>query len=138
MKTKFFGEIDVNVDNEYLFEKGIPGFESCKRFVLIQEDDSSFYYLQSVDEAELCFIMLSPWGFKETYRLEKLDVIAEILGETKDLEVYVIANMGRGLQDSFVNMQGPILLNPDTKKGTQWIVEDSKYTTRTPLIEVFK
>ena len=38
LKTRFFGELEIEDDAVIHFKHGIPGFENVKRFVLIDSD----------------------------------------------------------------------------------------------------
>ena len=57
VQTKWFGEIDTSEDKIITFEKGIIGFESYKKYMIVfdaqKEAESSIMWLQSLDDAAL-------------------------------------------------------------------------------------
>lgn len=137
MKTKFFGDISINEENIYYFKNGIPGFEDLKTFILLKEDGvEEFSYMQSTTDEDICFILVTPWQMKESYELEDIDEVENEVGFTKSLEVYLVVSMSSVFESSTVNIQAPILLNPDTRQGIQWILRNQKYSIKTPLIDV--
>ena len=48
-----FGEMEVDPNKIIEFKEGIPGFEALRKFILIEDAESKFCYLQSVEE--YCF-----------------------------------------------------------------------------------
>ena len=56
-----FGELTIALSDCLEFSNGIPGFERCKGFGLIEvEDESPFLRLLSLDEPQLGFVLLNP------------------------------------------------------------------------------
>ena len=62
LKTKHFGEINIDEKKIINFEDGIPGFENEKRFIVLYEGDdkSPFRWMQSIDNPDLAFAMVDP------------------------------------------------------------------------------
>ena len=49
LNTKRWGKLEIDLDEEISFERGIPGFEENKRFVLLDSDDiKPFYWLVNI------------------------------------------------------------------------------------------
>lgn len=63
ISTSIWGDIEVNEKEVYRFEKGIPGFEETTEFVLLDQDEAPFYYLQSLQQKELSFVLVDPFIF---------------------------------------------------------------------------
>lgn len=136
MNTILFGEIPVIEEKYIAFNEGIPGFEHLTKFVLIQEESSTyFFYLQSVEEKEICFIMISPWGAIKEYDLKIPQSVEEKVGFGTELEVYLIVTVNENPLKTTINMQAPIIINPETNKGYQMILEGSENNLRKLLIE---
>ena len=53
--------------------------------------------------------------------------------KTEDLSVFVLVTMANSMEDVTVNLQGPLLFNPEKKLGLQFIIPDGKYSTRHSL-----
>ncbi len=63
-----FDEVEIDDKDVMNFERGIIGFPSLKRFVLMDFSDSSpFHWLQSIDEPEVGFVVSDPGVFIENY-----------------------------------------------------------------------
>ena len=47
LQTKYFGELEIKESDIYIFQRGIPGFEEVRKFVLIdnEEEGSPFKWL---------------------------------------------------------------------------------------------
>ena len=54
---------------------------------------------------------------------------------TDNLMVYSIVTMSRDIRDVTVNLQGPIVINPESRLGHQFVLIDSDYTTKELLIQ---
>ena len=59
ISTYQFGEIEFNEDSVINFSSGILGFETLKKFLLIQTDEGLFNWLNSVEQPEIAFPLIS-------------------------------------------------------------------------------
>ncbi len=137
IQTSRFGELEVDENRLIHFEKGILGFPDQQRYALIQTgQDSGFYWLQAVDRADLAFVVCDPRLFIPDYRVpvkaEELERLG--LSEVDEAQVFVIVNkVDRVLTG---NLQGPLVINVQTRRGKQLVLSDRRYTTRHPLMEM--
>ena len=132
-----FGEIEVDDQRVMTFPKGLLGFPDYQRFVLIEAgQDSYFWWLQSVDKADLAFIVTDPTLFIPTYKVPvKAEQISGLeLSSVDDAQVLVIVNK-RG-ETLTGNLQGPLVVNVKNCVGEQLVLSDRRFTTRVPLVEV--
>lgn len=134
LQTAILGEI--NIDENYIinFPEAIPGFPGENQFVLIPLDDNSpFYYLQSVKTKDLCLIVADPFTFFIDYEIE-LDEESlqklEILDETTNFTLYCILTIPEDFKKTTANLLGPVIINWDKKIGLQFIAQNSDYTTK--------
>ncbi len=59
IETRDFGRAEINEKDIITFVKPILGFEEYTRFVMLIDDEiTGFAWLQSVEEKELCFIIV--------------------------------------------------------------------------------
>ena len=139
VQTRYFGEIEVSEEKQIFFKEGIPGFEELKRFILIEEKDSSFCQLQSVEKREISFTIIDPFKIKKDYAPNIREDYFETIGggKTEEFALYVIVKGGETLEDTTVNLQGPLLIQVEKRQGIQVIVEEG-YTTRHKLIDLLK
>ncbi len=133
VQTSRFGEIEVEENQIINFPSGLVGFSEDRRFV-IREDDAAapFLWLQSVDSNGLAFVMIEPHVSVSNYELEltqehlnKLDA-----KNIEELRVFVLVTMAKEIKDVTINLQGPLLFNPEKRLGLQFIIPDGKYSTR--------
>ena len=72
LKTVNFGEIEINEEDVIIFPEGIPGFEDSKKYVLIgnESNEAVFFWLQSVDAPDLCFVVTDPFMVYDGYGVD--------------------------------------------------------------------
>ena len=136
IKTSRFGEIEIHEDQIITMPSGLIGFSEDRRFV-IREDEAAkpFLWLQSVDNDALAFVMIEPHFSFSNYELELTkETLKKLKAEkTEDLSVFVLVTMAKNMEDVTVNLQGPLLFNPEKKIGLQFIIPEGKYSTRHSL-----
>lgn len=135
--TKFFGQVEVNDDSLFVFESGIPGFSDLHRFIIIKEQNSFFHYLQSVDNENICFIMMDPFQIDPDYDIEISEgTVKKIeIEKPEDVMLYVILTIPENVKNMTANMKAPIVVNTVNRKGIQEVVDDDRYTTRHSLVK---
>ena len=136
--TKNFGEIEVNENQMIHFQEGIPGFRDLKEYVLIEDTESAFYYLQSIQEGNISFIMINPYLLKKDYTINIKEQYIETLGggEVKEFSIYVIATILDTVEKATVNLVAPVLIQNEKRQGMQIILENTRYTTKHRIIDL--
>ena len=137
VKTTRFGFIEVNEQRLLLFPKGILGFPENKRFVLVQtNDEGNFFWLQSVERAELAFVVCDPLLFVPDYQVPvKSEEFTDIgLDKRDDAQVLIIVNKVDNTLTG--NLQGPLVLNARNRQGLQLVLSEKKHSTRHPLMNL--
>lgn len=142
LKTKNFGEIEINEENQFTFEEGLPGFESMRRFALVSnpEEDSPFCWLQSVEDPELAFVMINPLYFRSDYSVEIDDATVKSLQieRKEDVALYSIVVVPEDVSKISANLKAPLLLNTRNRKGRQVILDTNEYHVRHYILEEFQ
>ena len=141
IKTKPFGEIEVQDDQIIDFSEGILGFDFVDRFVLLEDKESPFIWLQAYSEPELAFVMVSPLQFMAEYSLviSQSDLDDVDAKSPEELAVYSIVTIpSHDPADMTANLQGPIIINMKTRKGKQAISLSDKYRVRHKIMEEMK
>src|SRR3954466_14478986 len=65
-----FGRLSVDDERVISFPKGLLGFPDHRRFALIQTgEENYFFWLQSVDEPNLAFVVTDPTIFFKGYEV---------------------------------------------------------------------
>ena len=139
--TLIFGSIEINEDKVITFNDGLPGFESLKQFTIIEvEETKPFKHLQSLESKGICFTIIDPYFLKEDYAPIINESYFEKLGGGIDIEfvVYSIVTLKTSIEESTVNLAGPLLIHVENKIGVQVITEDLTYTTKHKLAELIK
>lgn len=71
IQTKYHGEVTIKEEQIINFSNGIPGFLDQKQFVILPlSEESPFLVLQSLKNAELGFIVSSPFLFFNQYEFD--------------------------------------------------------------------
>ena len=129
--TRLFGEIEIDESKIITFEDGIIGFPDMKKFTLIFDEEKegrpSISWLQSMDEPEIAFPVMDPLFVCETYNPSVEDELLKNLGTVKEDNLYVLVTVTvpQDIKELAVNLKAPIVINTDTRKASQIIVEDA-------------
>lgn len=137
IQTTRFGEIEVDEGRIIRFPKGLLGFPRYKQYVLIEAgEDSTFWWLQSIDLPELAFVVTDPSLFVPTYRVPvKAEQLAALgIDAIGQAQVFVIVNKREHTLTG--NLQGPLVISVGERVGEQLVLSDRRFTTRMPLVEV--
>jgi flagellar assembly factor FliW len=137
IQTSRFGALEVNDERLISFEQGILGFPRQQVYALIQTGEGSgFYWLQAVDRAELAFVVCDPRLFVPDYRApikpEEMELLA--LADDGGAQVFIIVNKVGSLLTG--NLQGPLVVNVQTRRARQLVLSDRRYSTRHPLMRL--
>ncbi|WP_339267569.1 flagellar assembly protein FliW [Paenibacillus sp. FSL R5-0470] len=135
IETLSWGTLEVNDEQIYYFSKGIPGFDDETDFALISMEDTSFWYLQSVKERELSFLLGDPFLFYPSYEFELPDIEAEELRIQSNVLIRCIITLKDQIEQSTINLLAPIVLNPDAKTGKQIVLHSAPYHTKHYLLQ---
>ncbi|MBO4910707.1 MAG: flagellar assembly protein FliW [Lachnospiraceae bacterium] len=144
IKTKIFGDVEISDDKILTFEDGIIGFPDLKHFTLIHDEekgkDAGIRYFQSIEEPAFAMPVMNPLMVCEDYNPQVSEEFLSSLGNISDenIVVLVTVTVPTDLTKMTVNLQGPIIINSDEKKGAQIIVEGNDYPVKFPIYEILK
>lgn len=128
--TRIFGEIEIEDDKIIRFENGIIGFPDMKSFTLIfdkeAEGKAAISWLQSMDEPEIAFPVMDPLLVCPDYNPSVEDELLKTLGEMTEDNLYVLTTVTvpKDIEQIAVNLKAPIVINTDTMRACQIIVDD--------------
>lgn len=135
--TKAYGRIDVDERQKVRFPNGLFGFENHREFVLLDAEQPPFYWLQSLEEVSVAFVLISPFIFRPDYKLEipdgDLDEIE--LTDENDMLLFAIVTIPANQQDMTANLQGPLIINRKNKIARQSISTNSQWQVRHSIAE---
>ncbi|MFT5443924.1 MAG: flagellar assembly factor FliW [Myxococcota bacterium] len=130
VETNRFGRIEFDAQAVLHFN-GLPGFANAKRFIVIDHSETeSFSWLVSVDDPELAFVIANPWHFFAGYdpAVAPRHLKSLAITEPGQLETVVMATfVGR---KGSLNLSAPLLINSESRRGAQVILDDPRYSTR--------
>ena len=137
VETSRFGAVEVDAERVITFARGILGFPKYRQYVLIQpEADSTFYWLQSVEAADLAFVVTDPLLFVPDYQVPLREETRQDLGlaDLSEASVLVIVNKVGDLLTA--NLQGPLVIHATTRAAAQVVISEKKYQTRHPILQL--
>ena len=144
VKTKHFGEIELDESKIITFDEGLIGFEDKKRYTILFNNESkrkgTISWLQSLDEPMLALPVVSPVVAMADYNPIVEDEVLAPLGELNDenLVILLTLTVPSDLTKMTVNLKAPIIINADTRKGCQAIAENSDYVVRYGIYKELK
>jgi flagellar assembly factor FliW len=145
IKTRLFGEIDIQDEKIITLDKGIVGFPDLKKFTLIYDeekgdDHDTIMWFQSIDEPQFAMPVVLPIVIKPDYNPTINDELLLPLGDLTEENTYVLVTIKVPSDPTqmSVNLKAPIIINTDTLKGGQLIVEDEEYEVRFPIYDILK
>lgn len=140
IQTSQFGEIELTDDRVLTFTKGIPGFEEMKKYVLLPADESNespFFFLQSIESAELSFFLVDPFSFFPEYDIKLEEQLVERLEleEPTDAIVLTTVSVTGDMKDATTNLKGPLVINNRKKLGMQIVLDNKTYQIKQRLFQ---
>ena len=132
------GEVEFVETDVITLSAPILGFPDLSDFILISNDKSyPFLWFQSVQDVNICFILVEPDIFFPDYtpKLNKRE--AKILGAEgeKDIKLFGIVVVPDQPKNATVNLRAPLALNMERKLAKQVILEDDKWQIKSPLFQ---
>jgi flagellar assembly factor FliW len=137
IQTSRFGPLEVDERRLIQFPKGVLGFPDQQAYALIQTaEESGFYWLQAVDRPDLAFVVCDPRLFVPDYVVPvKLDELSQIgLSDPSAAQVFIIVNKVDNILTG--NLQGPLVVNVESRTARQLVLSDRRYSTRHPLMHL--
>ncbi len=139
INTKAYGSIDIDEKQILQFPAGLFGFESLTEFALLDAEQQPFFWLQSLEVEQIAFILISPMIFRPDYDPAVLNSeLSEIGLQDKDDDNYLLFSIVTIPEDQSrmtANLQGPVVINKETKIGRQFISTCSDWKVRHNIIE---
>ena len=138
IETLRFGKIAVQEDKVITFPRGILGFAKNKQYLLFPHSEGSpFFWLQSVEDGDLAFVVMNPQLVKADYSIDvDENVMNELEAKQKaDLEVVCIVTIPRNDPKRMtINLLGPIIINAKSRSAMQIICDKQSYSHQHPVV----
>lgn len=136
--SDIFDEIIYTEKDVITFEKGIPGFENFRKFVIIKIPAyEPFDWLINVETKELRFALINPLLFKQDYNpsISKNQIEDLKLEKPEDVLIYSIVTLSKNPEETTANLMGPIIINSTKQIGKQIILEDGSYSVKERILK---
>ena len=129
------GRVETRSKDVIVFPDGLPGFEACRRFLVLTSDDTQpFQCLQGLEASRPSFMTMDPARVLPGYRMilspsdrRRLDA-----QEGDSLLWLAIVTVGAD-ETALVNLRAPVVINPRLMIGYQVMPHDCLYPLRHPL-----
>ncbi len=144
VKTKYFGEINLSEDKIITMERGMFGFEEYKKYTILYDSEKegrpNVSWLQSVEEPGLAFPVINPLVVKEDYNPVVEDELLKGLGEIteENIVILLLLTVPQDATQMTANLKAPIIINADTRKGAQVVVENEEYEIKYKIYDILK
>ncbi len=137
VRTKAYGEIEIEDKQRVRFPRGLFGFEDLQDFVLLDATQQPFYWLQSVDRVEVAFVLMDPRFFRPDYTPDVDPAELEEIGiaGADDMLVFSIVTIPAADQRMTANLQGPLIVNRSTHVARQSISTNPRWGVRHGVLE---
>ena len=142
--TKLFGTIDVDDSKVITFPEGLLGFPEMKRFALMFDSEKSeatgLNFLVSLDEPAFMMPVVPAVAVKPDYSPQISAEVEKAIGELTEDNVLILVTMTipSNITEMTVNLNAPIIINADTGKAAQSVVENEGYDIKYPIYDALK
>ncbi|MDR1838444.1 MAG: flagellar assembly protein FliW [Treponema sp.] len=140
VNTKAFGQIEVDEKQKINFPQGLLGFDDYKDYVLFDAEHEPFFWLQSVDDQEIAFILVNPFLFRPDYEVNiSNEELAEVgITSPENALIFVIVTIPQDGGPMTANLQGPLIINKGKMTAMQAVLSDVRWKTRHDIIAELK
>src|SRR3990167_3704542 len=97
IKSRPFGEIEIDETRIITVQGGMFGFEGFERFALVGvQEQKPFEWLQCIDEPGIAFVVIRPEAFMPAYQLQisEADKTALNVGSESELHTFGVDHHG--------------------------------------------
>lgn len=144
MKTRIFGEVDIDETKLIHFVNGIIGFPNLTEFALIHDEEkgsqASVRWLQSLQEEGFAMPVIDPLLVMPEYNPQVEDELLKPVGslDNDQLLVLVTLTVPRDLTKMTVNLKAPIVVNVAERKACQIVAEGDEYVVKYPIYDILQ
>ncbi|MDR6883480.1 flagellar assembly protein FliW [Bacillus sp. 3255] len=132
IQTTRFDQIEIDENDIITFKQGIPGFENKAQYIVLELEASPFSFLQSVEDADLAFVIVDPFAFYPDYEFELPESAKEELeiDSLEQVEVRCIVSVKGDWDNATTNLVAPLVINRVLKLGRQVVLTKTTYSTK--------
>ena len=134
--TKALGLIEVDEKQKVNFPQGLLGFDDYKDFVFFDAEHEPFFWLQSLDDREIAFILINPFLFRHDYEVNVSNEELAEIGITSPEKALIlsIVTIPQDGGPMTANLQGPLVVNKDNMTAMQAVLPDVRWKTKHDIV----
>lgn len=129
----------IEITNDQLLDlpEGLLGFESYKKFALVNCEYEPFIWLQSIEDKNIAFLIVDPFLISSNYETDIDDATLAKIGIKKpeDIIIMTIVTIPVDGGPITANFQGPLVINKANKSCIQVVLNDNRWSTKVDIIE---
>lgn len=136
LSTSRFGDIEINDEKILRFDEGLPGLEEYKQYVVLQINESyPIIWMQSTENQNVCLPVIDSFLAVPEYAFNISDEDASELALTgpENLHVLSVLVITENLEGMTMNLAAPIIINIETGRAKQIILNGGEYNVRYPV-----
>lgn len=134
INTRIFGEVTIDDDKMIHFPKGIVGFPELQDFALIHDaedgNQGGIRWMQNVQEPNFAMPVIDPLAVRPDYNPEVDDELLKTIGGIDDILVLTTITVPSDLTKMSVNLKAPIIINMDSRKACQIILDNDDFPVK--------
>lgn len=144
IKTKIFGEVDIDESKIITFTNGIVGFPDLTEFALVHDEEkgngAGIRWMQSLQEPVFAMPVMDPLYVIREYNPEVEDELLKSLGKMnpETTLVLVTVTVPSDITKMSVNLKAPIVINATARKACQVITDGGDYAIKYPIYQILQ
>ena len=134
--TKAYGLVDISERQKLTFPSGLFGFESFKEYALLDAEQQPFFWLQSLEDQHIAFVLINPFLFRPDYEMniDNEELLPIGITDPEKAVIFSIVTIPVNSEPMTANLQGPLVINRDSRMGIQAILTDSRWKTKHDIL----
>ncbi|MCQ2572407.1 MAG: flagellar assembly protein FliW [Treponema sp.] len=140
VNTKANKMVEVPDDHILTIPEGIFGFEDFTKYALIDSEYEPFLWLQSIENAEVAFLIVDPFLICSSYETDIDDESLKKIGISKpeDIIIMTIVTVPSNGTPITANFAGPLVINKNTREAMQVIINDNRWSTKVDIMAMLQ
>lgn len=126
VSTLIKGTVEVDRDHVIHFSKPLIGYDVTGGFVLLQTQEGPLYWLQSIEDVNLCFCLLAPFqiGLDPDMPVGQQELELIDASGVDDVDVYTVVILDEDPDRIRTNLRAPVLVSRSSNKAVQVILDN--------------
>jgi len=137
VQTSRFGEVTIDAGKVIRMTSPFLGFPDSRRFFLkAHSKDSPFFWLQSVDEPELAFVVVQAQHLLSDYHPSLPPFVLKELGHPREseLDILLLLTIPKGHPERMTaNLLAPLVVNSSRRLAKQVLLDPHTYDPCWPV-----